>query len=462
MKKVIAYIACIAVLCFSACKEEEDEKFSASVSFSVEGAKALSSPLNFNSSRSVISSSREGTEAEKKDFSVSLLKVGEDGTVKEAVTKDGELYQAKITFIKKSPVTEDVYIAYTGQTYEIHTGEVLLSSIVCLHSDGSYTNIGEQKSTQNSTVAYVIMDSEENISFDKSGNAYFSAREPGGYEVYAYKFDPKTKKRTLLSSDVTSMATPENGGAFLQQFMISEDGSYLYMGITKNQLYTLKVINTVSGNKIEICEETGDLVWTFDEYTDFLYVHIPYSTLSWPLKKYSKEGVFQETLKDVCSYLAFFPTQNGVWGAYIVGSGYSSVPGTTILQNITDSSKADITVQNSIMFQSGNVEICTSSLTTKTYYQTGNTLFILYRQAHTPNDYHAVCRVNLESGESVNIFKNSSAKETTTITSWDTNGSVLYYAGHNQNEVLNGKIDLTTLEHTTIADGQSLSCIAAM
>ena len=91
MKKVIAYIACLAVLCFSACKEEEDEKFSASVSFSVEGAKALSSPLNFNSSRSVISSSREGTEAEKKDFSVSLLKVGEDGTVKEAVTKDGEL-----------------------------------------------------------------------------------------------------------------------------------------------------------------------------------------------------------------------------------------------------------------------------------------------------------------------------------------------------------------------------------
>ena len=75
---------------------------------------------------------------------------------------------------------------------------------------------------------------------------------------------------------------------------------------------------------------------------------------------------------------------------------------------------------------------------------------------------HTICRINTKTGTAENVFANSEFRGNTHITSWSTNGSVLYYTGYNNKDVLNGKIDLTTLTHTKIDSSQALSCIAAM
>ena len=462
---------------FSGCKKEDDENNSASISFSISGASALGTGEKTSSAgRSVLSPARAGSDnekKEKKDYSVSLLKISEDGSVKEAQTKDGEIYMSPIKFIVKSPVTNDVFIAYKNESYEIHSDSYLLSTLICVHSNGSYTNL-LNKTSSNEMNSNLNIEREQNLYIDTEGTAYFVGSDFYSYDLHCFKFNPKTKQRTELCT----LKAPEARSLYTtQQFMISNDGLYAYIGVTlntDNNDNRILIIDTNTKEQTEI-KDTGSH-WTYDKYTDALYVSVAFGNT----KKYSKNGKNSQIITDDY-YWDVFSSENGVYGASFTGNKAK-------LTNLTDSSKSPIEIDSSLFTSESEVSIGDPSYYGKDYMQIGNTLFIVFswtdpnypfydkctdaqKQELYDNDYsvaehcvikHAICRINTETGTVENVFANSEFKTSTHITSWSTNGSVLYYSGYNNKDILNGKIDLSTLTHTQIDSAQALSCIAAM
>lgn len=463
---------------FSGCKKEDDENNSASISFSISGASALGTGEKTSSAgRSVLSPARAGSDnekKEKKDYNVSLLKISEDGSVKEAQTKDGEIYMSPIKFIVKSPVTNDVFIAYKNESYEIHSDSYLLSTLICVHSNGSYTNLLNKTSSNELNSSFRI-EREQNLYIDTEGTAYFVGSDFYSYDLHCFKFNPHTKQRTELCT----LKAPEARSLYTtQQFMISNDGLYAYIGVTlntDNNDNRILIIDTNTKEQTEI-KDTGSQYWTYDKYTDALYVSVAFGNT----KKYSKNGKNSQIITDDY-YWDVFSSENGVYGASFTGNKAK-------LTNLTDSSKSPIEIDSSLFTSESEVSIGDPSYYGKDYMQIGNTLFIVFswtdpnypfydkctdaqKQELYDNDYsvaehcvikHAICRINTETGTVENVFANSEFKTSTHITSWSTNGSVLYYSGYNNKDILNGKIDLSTLTHTQIDSAQALSCIAAM
>ncbi|MCR4742752.1 MAG: hypothetical protein K5866_07805, partial [Treponema sp.] len=222
MKKItLLLLAAMAAISFLSCKHDSEEDNTASVSFNISGAQALASS---SSSRSITSSRAAGD-------SSSLVKIKQDGTLDTAVTMEGKISKASLKSIIKSPYTDDVYIMYGGNphyTYNSTTGERLLDSLVCVHSDGTYTNLLTQ-ATQFSEADYLLTDNETCIVFDEVGNSYIMAREAGGWENYIYKYDPKNDKRETIFSSVTKYLSEGYNDRFYK-LMVSKDGQYLYVG----------------------------------------------------------------------------------------------------------------------------------------------------------------------------------------------------------------------------------------
>ena len=466
---------------FSGCKKEDDENNSASISFSISGASALGTGEKTSSAgRSVLSPARAGSDTEKKekkDYSVSLLKISEDGSVKEAQTKDGEIYMSPIKFIVKSSVTNDVFIAYEGESYEMHSDSYLLSPLICVHSNGSYTNL-LNKTSSNEQNSNLNIEREQNLYIDTEGTAYFVGSDFISYDLHCFKFNPKTKQRTELCT-INAPNAPGAGSRYVvQKFMISNDGLYAYIGLTLNTDNSdnrIIVVNTNTKEQTEI-KDINSQYWTYDKYTDALYVTVAFGNT----KKYSKNGKNFQIITDDY-YWDLFPAENGVYGTYTTTSK-------AVLTNLTNPTKSPIEIDSSLFTSESEVSIGDPSYYGKDYMQIGNTLFIVFswtdpnypfydkctdaqKQELYDNDYsvaehcvikHAICRINTETGTVENVFANSEFKTSTHITSWSTNGSVLYYSGYNNKDILNGKIDLSNLTHTQIDSAQALSCIAAM
>lgn len=464
----------------SSCKKEEDDDkdHKASISFKLSGASALGTGEQSSSaSRSVISYARAASskeKKEKKDYSVSLLKIADDGSVKEAQTKDGELYMSPIKFIVKSPVTKDVFVAYNNSSHEIHSDTFLLSPLICIHSDGSYTNLLNKTDTYELNSYYQI-DREKNLYIGSDGTAYFVGHDLYTFDLACFKFDPKTKKRTELCT-LTAPGAGSNYG--VQQFMISKDGSYAYIGVTlntDNNDNRIIIVDTNTKTQTEI-KDSNPQFWTYDKYTDALYVTVAFENT----KKYSKDGTNPQTISSNY-YWDLFALEDGVYGSMTMSDK-------AILTNLTDSSKSPIEVAKSLFSSEDSTSFVDSASDLRNCMQIGDTVFIVFKwndsnfkefnsctaaekQEFYDNNYdisrhcttkHTICRINTKTGTAEDLFANSEFRGNTHITSWSTNGSVLYYTGYNNKDILNGKIDLSTLTHTQIDSAQALSCIAAM
>ena len=183
----------------------------------------ISNAVSFSTTESYSSKRIRSDSVYDRDTS-NLVKILADGSTVDAMSTDGEVIRANIKSIIKSPNTNDIYIWYDSMTYD---GEwnVLLSSLICVHEDGSYTNLLGTESNRNYCV-----DAESDIQFDKDGNAYILARgvQDGTSVQDVYVYDPRTDERKTLR---TLLNTTEG---LIESFRLNADDTLISATYSEN------------------------------------------------------------------------------------------------------------------------------------------------------------------------------------------------------------------------------------
>ena len=193
MRKCKALVLSIAVSAlFMSCGEKE-----ASIRFNISGAVALGATGGTGSSvnRSVLFS------REAEEDPVSIVKLTESGEVENATEITGEVDLANVNSIFKSPYSKDMYLWFDGLTRNTLNNGPVLTPLVCIHNDNTYTDLLRQETKYSN---YLTFRKQDNIDFDDKGNAYFIGDDGGPYEIYVYKFDVNTRERTTLYSQISN------------------------------------------------------------------------------------------------------------------------------------------------------------------------------------------------------------------------------------------------------------------
>jgi hypothetical protein len=202
-----------------------------SLSFNLTGAKALAA----------------GEDASRKadaEDAFQMVKVLEDGSI-EPVMELGEgmdnMWFPDVMFIAKSPVTDDVFVAFEWEIrywvdgYEDpDTGEWVegydqnLGSFLHIKADGNAYPVvhdadGDPEEGRVRNNSWWGAEDYKPIDFDNFGNLFFvweSWSSSGSVNVM-YKYDPDTRETTLL--------TPNIEGFEFEQFQVDPTGSYLFL-----------------------------------------------------------------------------------------------------------------------------------------------------------------------------------------------------------------------------------------
>ena len=104
---------------------------------------------------------------------ISFVKLLESGDIANAATIKGSISFANINSIIKSPVGDELYIWFEDECVNAEDNDdIVLTPFVCVHNNGSYTNLMFQDSQfEKNDVMY--LESDGNVVFDESGNIYW-------------------------------------------------------------------------------------------------------------------------------------------------------------------------------------------------------------------------------------------------------------------------------------------------
>ncbi|MBP5448623.1 MAG: hypothetical protein J6Y01_00735 [Spirochaetales bacterium] len=427
----------------------------AKVSFNISDAVALGASGGLSNSRSV---GRDGDDAA--DGS-SLIKVMQDGSIKSAVSFEGSIKCANIQSLFKSPVSDDVYILYDGASW---ASDRILDPLVCVHPNGSYTNLLTQ-ATQFSDNDYLFT-GDGLIDFDENGNTYILGFEGGHWENYVYMYNPKTDKRTTLISSVGQHLS-EDPSEHFDRIMHGKDGKYLYVGGLYTDTYNFFVRAIPIDNPTDYTQVGGDahnFGWTYDIYNDCLIVsYDDRSAHQQGTYRISADGKTEGEKIDDDNYIKFIPTKYGVWAF----SDYNDDNGQSrsVIKNI-------YTETDEVFINTASRNMSPYSVFTDKYYDViGDYIYIIYSgygeleegKEGTESDMMSqLFRVNMKDKTCEDVLKNSDCTDHILIYSWSANENVLYYSGKYTGGDVNGKVDLKTLNHERISSSQRLSCLAAM
>lgn len=207
-----------------------------------------------------------------------LVKILADGSMKSIITVDEGVSLSKIQAVYKSPVSEDVFVAFEYDTYlgwDDKTGkEIRIGRLICVHSDGTMADILKVRDdTYNN---HMELASTDLLSFDSSGNVYFVARDyynsKGDYVSnpgqVIYKFGPTSDELTQMVASVE--------GTYYSKLQITGDGTWILVNGSRSSSYFLRAIPVNNpNNPVNIYYSStwgsiGDDKWVYDDKSGLL------------------------------------------------------------------------------------------------------------------------------------------------------------------------------------------------
>ncbi len=334
--------------------------------------------------------------------------------------------------------------------------EWTLSSLICVHADNTYDDVILESPYD--VQSFGRIDSKENIQFLKDGSVVYLYRGEG-YDHFLYKWDPVTKKRTLLCK----MELPATEGSlFVRKFSISNDEDYIYLYIDRvdanyQGFYYLKIIKLSDPTfDKEIGNEfPGVKGWCYSPYDDSLYyAYISYTESKQGLFKADKKGDNPEFLGyDTYSYLIPQSTQK-VWGQ----AGYDD--NIYKLRNILSEKTEEGLLTEEISYTAPEHYYFWGD-----YIFANDTLYLWHRFGCDSTNGHkdAIIAVPLNdpNSEPKNLLDFNKDLQ---LHSWDVNENSLFISGFNYEtkEPVNSKIDLKSDKQTTIQSDSAFGAIAAL
>lgn len=187
-----------------------------SIKFDFSGAKAVAK-LEDSSSRAAVTGDELGN----------IVKILEDGSIKSAVTVEGDINLSdSIKTVLKSPVSDDVFVVFNGtiwlgDEWDAELGIWKYSSmggLICVRPDGTVLDILKVRDDSEYWMDNYIWLQSDTVVFDGSGNLYFAGEYAGAAGII-YKFDP-------LSSTLTQMVAAVEGTSY-SEMQITGDGSWI-------------------------------------------------------------------------------------------------------------------------------------------------------------------------------------------------------------------------------------------
>ncbi len=445
---------------------------SGSVSFNLSMAEALGA-----TERSVSRSARDA--GDSAPTATNLIKLLPNGSIENATEVAGYVEFGAVKGIFRPPVGDETYIWYEEPAFD-GNGDEVLSCLVCVHPDGTYTDL----LYENVFYGYysLVIDTDNCLQFDDDGNLYISAREGGGWEEYIYKFDPQTRERTTLIESKTEYLSDDYKESY-HGFALSADKSTLYVYASNFDSSTLlKSIPVDDPSNVKVIfENTRDFAWAYDKDQDKIYAsYYSDKTLTYKTVLLSTDGTVESVIDDM-GYSLLIATSKGVLCGYPVG-GLEPGSDSYNMKNLNSGETFNIPVESG--------EFIGVADGGKYYEQHGDDLFLVafrynpdYKidyQEYTEeerielfdNNYWEfvkcsylfnLYRINLNDYSYENVFENVGG-DLTYLESWSTNGEVLYYSGYDKREPTSGKIDLKSADFdlTKVDSAQALSCLTLM
>ena len=233
-----------------------------------------------------------------------LVKILADGSMKSIITIDEGVSLSEIQAVYKSPVSEDVFVAFEYGTHlgwDDETGkEIRIGRLICVHSDGTMADILKVRGDTDND--YMELASTDLLSFDSSGNVYFVARDyynsKGDYVSnpgqVIYKFGP-------TSDELTQMVASVEGTRY-SDLQITNSGDWFFVQgsrFTSSWVYFLQAIPISNPNNFVNIYYSSDSYkegkwWVYDDATEMLYCSLYTYNGKSGLYTFSKAGGFKD------------------------------------------------------------------------------------------------------------------------------------------------------------------------
>lgn len=238
-----------------------------SIKFDFSGAKAVAK-LEDSSSRAAVTGDELGN----------IVKILEDGSIKSAVTVEGDINLSdSIRTVLKSPVSDDVFVVFgdtiwLGEEWDAETqsyNRSLLGGLICVRPDGTALDILKVRDDPEDYWNNYIRLQSDTVIFDGSGNLYFAGWDAGAASAI-YKFDP-------FSSTLTQMVAAVEGTSY-SRFQITSDGSWILAQGSRagsNFLRAIPISNPNNFVNIYYASNSWfsdeDKWWAYDDDSGFIY-----------------------------------------------------------------------------------------------------------------------------------------------------------------------------------------------
>jgi len=296
--KFVLLTLLVTGLLYTGCGERNKVTPPPKLSFNISNASALGA-INSGVSRSASSSRAADDDDDYSKFS--LERIMEDGTLESAFSchfsqidglpeEDANLMThwgtLKDIFLPpEESGLKDVYLYFDSVSYlpaedqerpgHIHYWHI--GSIICIHPDNTWTDVVYDSPWENNT--YEIYDRHD-IQLTEDGCIYYLFR--GGWQFFIKKYDPSTNEKTTVCDfrgqaplfDETEDWTEEQwkeASISVDKMRISKDGKYAYIGLIKNSVENLHIVNLETMESKDIPIFFGFDAWDYDEATEKLY-----------------------------------------------------------------------------------------------------------------------------------------------------------------------------------------------
>ncbi|MCR5124509.1 MAG: hypothetical protein K6B43_04865 [Treponema sp.] len=284
----VSSLLCAAVLLLSACSDGEGggsdsgndnsglngaSKKGSALSFDMGAfsALAIADGENANSSRSARSATTESM----------LVKILEDGSIKNFINVPDGVNLSPIKFIAQSPAADgkEIYIVmdsetyYSTQTSDGHWTNGKIGQLLCVLEDGTYYDVlsdGESDDNNYNTYKHLYSsssDSDSPIVFDQNGYMYYRISEGNGMSNtnVIYKFDASTGSSKQL--------TPKVENTYYEKMQVSKDGVWIFANASRyngnsSTRYLQAIPTAHPESPINLFYSSGNSNWIQDWYYD--------------------------------------------------------------------------------------------------------------------------------------------------------------------------------------------------
>lgn len=470
IKISLSAVVLMAAILFTGCTKDTRNAGSVpNLSFNISNAKALAAgSADIPPSRNAQSS----REAAPSSF---LQKILENGSAESAFNitgGEGKSYWANLDAVIKPPAyvnSSDILLHFDALSRvkvryeEWPTGNWYLGSLLLVHPDDSYVDIGMEDAEEYKPdlIRYPSC-----AKYTPDGKILYISETWGHTVKSKFKsYDPSTNK-----TEVFYVFELEDNNTQFQEFQISNDGKYAYLSITCEQsegsMHYLRVLSIEDPSDFV---DLGKVVngihgWSYSSYDDCLYYSMidkskeeagdSSASVTYKIDKTGK-GQKEQIYDNICNDI--IPTaKNKIWNLSNFG-----IENTEVLFNILSSASGTLEeIEEKIEF-----EILPSYMYSKDYRVVGTNIYLHYFKYKDDSMFHydTIYGINTSTKESANIMQNIPDFEKISISSWSVNEEDLFISGfYEDGNAANFKVDLKSLAATQIDSSTAFTCMAAL